>query len=151
MRPSEFFAAVPFKPEQLGIYVEPDPTTGQVTPEALDADAFAQTLTASFVEAARVDYEELTGRSEIPVATDTAENRKLLAVFRLYLVAAVQRTKKEQMSLDVVKIHNPDVQQNVAFNLDLVRVIGRAERGTRQAARKLYRGSTWLNKLVGRA
>ena len=52
-----------------------------------------------------------------------------------------------------LNFHNPDVQQNVAFNLDLVRVIGRAERGTLQRARKLWRGEgTWFEALVtGRA
>lgn len=141
MLPSEFFALVPeFEPSKLGL-----PDVG------LDEDERAIALVLALQEAARLDYELLTGQREVPATPTTQQERKLREVFRLFLVAAVQRAKKQEMSLNVVKIHNPDIVQNTAFNLDLLRVIGRAERGTRQEARKLWRGGSWLTRLVGRA
>ena len=141
MKPSVFFTLVP--EVTAGVFKLPEVN--------VDANENAVRLVDALVRAALVDYRELTGRTEPPdvLGTPPGEERAL-EVFLCFLRASALRARKVQVALDAVKMHNPDVQQNPAFNLDLVRVIGRAERGTLQRARKLWRGDGWLTRLVGR-
>ena len=141
MLPSEFFELIPeVTPALLGLR-EAD----------VDDSDEALALITGLVGAAEVDYEVITGTTVWPQTPTTARDRQHRAAFLTLLTAAALRLKKYQAGLDAVEIHNPDVQQNVAFNLDIVRVIGRAERGAMQRARNLIRGGGWLGKLVGSA
>ena len=143
MRPSEFFALVPeLTPDLLDV-----PEVG------LDDNEQAQRIVDALVDTALLDFELLTGQREWYAAPATLTERRAHAAFLCLLTAAALRNRKVWVAMNAEKVHNPDVQQNVAFNLDLVRVIGRAERGTLQRARKLWRGEgTWFESLVtGRA
>lgn len=143
MLPSEFFGLTPeLAPDLLGL-----PEVG------LDDSEEAQRIVNALVDTVLLDFELLTGQREwYPVPSNLTE-RRAHAVFVCLLTAAALRSRKVWVAMNAEKVHNPDVQQNVAFNIDLVRVIGRAERGTMQRARKLWRGEgTWFNSLVtGRA
>ena len=141
VKPSVFFTLVP--EVTAGVFKLPEVN--------VDANENAVRLVDALVRAALVDYRELTGRAEPPDVQGTPRGEeRALEVFLCFLRASALRARKVQVALDAVKMHNPDVQQNPAFNLDLVRVIGRAERGTLQRARKLWRGDGWLTRLVGR-
>ena len=141
MRPSEFFALVP----------EVDPALLKLPEANVDDDERARAIVDALSAAAEADFEALTGLRGPPTLPATPEERRLRAAYLCLLTAAALRFKKTQTALDAVRVHNPDVQQNVAFNLDLVRVIGRAERGTVQRARKILRGDGWLGRLVHHA
>lgn len=140
MKPSEFFNLTGFDPARLSL---PEVDT--------DENPQAVRLVSALVKSALLDYELLTGLVEWPAAPANQQERKAQAVFLYFLTAAVLRYQKNQMALDAKRVHNPDVQQNVAFNLDLVRVVGRAMRGEKQEARKIWRGDGWLDKLVTHA
>lgn len=138
MLPSEFFEAVPdVTPALLGLR--------EVN---IDDDERAEQVVNALVAAALVDYEGLTGSETPPSTPATPTERRQWQAYLGLLQAASLRFQKYQTALNAVKVHNPDVLQNVAFNLDLVRVIGRAERAALQRARKTLRGDGWVRELV---
>lgn len=138
MLPSEFFALLP------GV----SPAVLNLPEVEMDERDEAVNAVKAIEGAALVDWAELTGLDTWPREGDTAQDRLHREVFLSLLMGAALRYRKYQTGLDAVKMHNPDVPQNVAFNLDLVRVIGRAERSAMQRARKLLRGNRWLTRLV---
>ena len=141
MKPSEFFALVP----------EVDPALLKLPEVNTDENSDAVRLVDALSATALVDYEMLTGRNTYPANPQTPAERRLRDVYVTFLAAAALRFQKYQTALDAKRVHNPDVPQNIAFNLDLVRVIGRAERGALQRARKIFNGDDWLGELVSHA
>lgn len=133
MLPSELLALIPeIGGARLGI---PD-----VNPD--DSDR-ARQITAAVVQAATADMEVITGEPlvTIPIAGREGE------AFACLLTAAALRLIKRRTAADAASLHNPDAPQGT-FPLDLVRVIGRAERADVQRARRLL-GGNWLAQLGG--
>ncbi|AWT34576.1 hypothetical protein DM785_02665 [Deinococcus actinosclerus] len=133
MLPSELLALIPdIGGARLGI---PDVNA--------DTNDRALLLTGALVQAATVDMETLTGQPWTDVGA-TARERE---AFACLLSAAALRFIKRRTAADAASLHNPDAPQGT-FPLDLVRVIGRAERADVQRARRLL-GGNWLAQLGG--
>lgn len=131
MLPSDLLALIPdIGGARLGI---PD-----VNP---DDSERAEQITDALVQAATADLELITGRDwpDLPTA---GREREALACL---LTAAALRFIKRRTAADAASLHNPDAPQGT-FQLDLVRVIGRAERADVQRARRLL-GGNWLAQL----
>lgn len=139
MKPSEFFCTIKaLEPADLDLPMK-----------AIDGHERAVMVVESLQQAALVDFEMLTGLTDWPREPQTPLERRHRQAFLLLLEAAALRLKKVRTAIKAPEVHNPDVLQNSAFNLDIVRVIGRAERGVVQSARKIIHGHMWLANLVG--